>query len=135
MRPMAIALILAMLGCGGSKYDEAMKRLVAEEKQLDWIESKIKAIDAKEANEMADIQKSRLELTHNMSELGSDPSEETKKTVLDGMSDLTQRYLQITKTAANDRKPWQQMYADQFKVVTEAQRAVEEAQIKNRPNK
>lgn len=120
---LVVLCVLVPAGCGES-YDQAMRRLVAEQKQLDRIDQQIKEIEAERDKGIGEWDDRVLKLSAMASTGDPFASKE--------LGGMIERQLQETKRLSElaDRKttPLYEEYARQRDRVDSARKAADEAQ-------
>lgn len=127
-----LILIVAGICIAGSgcrdNYGEAMKRLLAEQKQLDWLDGKIKEIEreAKELDESYD--REMREIANEKHDYISEAVDTAVMKVTEArMKRITDRSIRDINRLADAKKPWLEKRRAQLKVVERAEKAVEDA--------
>jgi len=106
-------------------YDDAMKRLVAEQKQLEWIEGKIKEIEANRDYEIRQIHSERDQLL-NFSGSGKHTQEETQKGPK-WLEDYGNDEERVYNSAKEELSPWLKKQAEQNERIKDATKAADNA--------
>jgi hypothetical protein len=121
--PMLIFLLVAT-GCGRQvdSYDAAMRRLVAEQKQLDWIDTKIREIDESANKRVDELQKSAEDLAATSATLSPEMGEKGLRT-MEAMGGVQE---QIFASAGRLKEPWVRKRAEQLKRIEDARRTVDQ---------
>jgi hypothetical protein len=99
-----------------------MKRLVAEQKQLDWIDSNIMEIDEATSKQVEELHTGAEELASNAAAVSPEMGEKGIK-VMEAMAGVQE---QIISNASKRKEPWLRKRAAQLERIDGARRAVDQ---------
>ncbi len=120
-------ICIVVAGCR-DEYGDAMKRLTAEQKQLDWIDTKMESIKQKAEKEIGEmdakidkILKSSMEVARypELRELNKDSGDEVRR--------ITDRIISLSKWEESNLAPWYAKRKEQMQRVEAARKAVDDA--------
>ena len=122
---MTVLCVLVPVGCTGGRddaYDKAMRRLVAEQKQLDRIEKEIKEIEG-------DADKEDKEMTSNIHDLQFSglPDPASQKESREIISMILDAQTKLAIKTADKIAPFLELRAGQLQRVDDARKAADEA--------
>jgi hypothetical protein len=105
-----------------SEYDKAMKRVVAEQKQLDWIEAKIKATEKEAKEKDEELFKEYMAV---LDVIGLPGSTRTSEQNQKEMKEASKKKGEAQDRYAQELKIWNEKKAEQMKRLEAARKAAD----------